>query len=104
VPFDGVTLLPNGDQHQGKLQIFVQVQDEKGNVSPLIRHPYPVSVPADKVDEASGQDIGYQVQLEVRGGTPKVAVTVWDELSGLQSFVLQRVLVGETRKTGRGGR
>jgi VWFA-related protein len=104
VPFAGVTLLPSGANEQGKLQILVQVQDEKGNVSPLHRHLYPVTVPADQVAAARGQDIGYQVKLEVREGTPKIAVAVWDELSGTQSFVLQRVLVGEAKKRGRDGR
>ncbi len=104
VPLRGLTLLPSGESAQGKLQIYVQVQDDKGRVSELHRHLYPLSLPNDQVEAARGQDIGYQLQLKVRQGTPKIAVAVWDELSGTQSFVLQRVLVGEEKKGKRRGR
>ncbi len=104
IPLRALTLLPVGETTQGKLQIYVQVQDDKGRVSQLHRHPYPVSVANDKVEEARGQDVGYQLQLKVRPGTPKIAVAVWDELSGTQSFVLLRVLVGQEKKKGKGKR
>ena len=35
--------------------------------------------------------LGYYAMLEIRPGTPTLAVGVWDELSGLESFVRRTV-------------
>ncbi|MGH7343215.1 MAG: hypothetical protein ACREKH_22230, partial [Candidatus Rokuibacteriota bacterium] len=101
IPFREVTLLPNGDVEQGRLNIYLVIKDEKGAVSDLHRHPYPVSIPHDQLELARSQAIGYYATLEVRAGRPTLAVGVWDELSGIESFVQTEVLVGAA---GRGRR
>jgi len=103
IPFDQVTLLPEGELHKGKLKIFLVVQDEEGNISDLFDFDYPLEVPSAQIDQAAGQEIGYRTTLEIRGGTPKLAVAVWDELSGTESYVSTRVLVGKEKKRGRRG-
>jgi hypothetical protein len=105
IPFRDITLLPNGEQHQGRLSIFLVVQDEKGGISDLQKFPYPISIPSVMADVAREQEIGYKTTLQIRKGTPKIVVGVWDELSGIESFIGQRVLVGPEKKTkGRGGK
>ncbi len=98
IPFREVTLLPSGSVEQGRLRIFLAVQDEKGGVSKPQDFSYPLSVPTEQVAAARDREIGYVTTLKIRGGVPKVAVGVWDELSGTESFVHKRVLVGEEGK------
>ena len=98
IPFDNITLLPNGDNVEGRLKIFIAVQDEKGAISDLQEIPYPVQIPAAQTAAAKGQQVGYQTTLLIREGVPKIAVGVWDELSGDESFVHKSVLVGKPPK------
>lgn len=98
IPFREITLLPNGEVEQGQLRIFLAVQDEEGGVSNTHEFPYPLTVPRDQVAAARDREIGYSTTLKMRQGTPKVAVGVWDELSGTESFVHKSLFVG--KKTG----
>jgi len=104
IPFSEVTLVPVGDQQEGRLNIYLAVKDDKGGVSDLHTHPYPVKIPADQLAAAKGQDIGYYATLELRPGRPRVAVGVWDELSGRESFVQKEVRVEETATGQKSGR
>ena len=97
IPFREITLLPNGEVEQGQLRIFLAVQDEEGGISKTHEYPYPLTVPRDQVAAARDREIGYSTTLKIRRGTPKVAVGVWDELSGTESFVHKSVLVGEKK-------
>lgn len=98
IPFDQITLLPSGDKEEGRLKIFIIVQDEEGGISSLQEIPYPVSLQRAQAVQARGQEMGYSTSLLIRSGIPKVAVGVWDELSGIESFVHKSVLVGQPKK------
>ncbi len=102
IPFSEVTLLPNGEVEQGQLRIFLAVQDEQGGISKTHETPYPLTVPRDQVATARDREIGYSTTLKVRSGVPKVAVGVWDELSGTESFVHKSLLVGGKKKSRKG--
>jgi len=94
IPFREITLLPNGEVEQGQLRIFLTVQDEEGGISKTHEFPYPLTVPRDQVAAARDREIGYSTTLKIRRGVPKVAVGVWDELSGTESFIHKSLLVG----------
>jgi hypothetical protein len=59
-------------------------------------------VPGDASAGARWRAVGYRAPLARRPGRPVVAVGVWDELSGTESFVQQRVLVGQRAARQRG--
>jgi hypothetical protein len=63
-----------------------------------------VVIEGDKFAAAMTQEIGYLAKLELRPGRPVVAVGVWDEIAGTESFVQKRALVGETLAAARRGR
>lgn len=93
VPIRDVTLLPNGEVEEGRLRIYVAVKDDAGGVSEPHEQIYPLRVPREQLELARGKEIGYHMVLRIAPGTPRVAVGVWDELSGTESFVHTRVLV-----------
>lgn len=102
IPIREISLLPNAAAEEGRLRFFLVVKDEDGGISDLHDAPYPISIPTAQIAEARERELGYGVQLEVRGGVPKVAVGVWDELSGTESFVHKAVLVGDERSADSG--
>lgn len=89
VPLAQVTLLPNGAAHEGRLRFYVAVRDEEGGLSEVMDFEYPVVVPAAELERARGRELGFLRTLEVRPGVADVAVGVWDELSGADSYVLK---------------
>ncbi|MCP4204333.1 MAG: hypothetical protein GY769_20660, partial [bacterium] len=97
IPLRDVILVPDEANRVGRLQIFVALQDEEGNMSDIHRFPLPVSLPAEAGGEMADPEIGYRTNLKVKRGTPKIAVGVWDEVSGTESFVFEHVLVGQER-------
>ena len=94
IPLRAVTLLSNGEVEEGRLRIFLVVKDERG-ISDLHDIPYPLSIPRDQLAAARERDVGYTAELKVRKGRPKVAVGIWDELYGTESYVHKKALVGE---------
>lgn len=98
IPFRDVTLLPNGDVQQGQLRIYLAVKDDKGGVSDMHQFPYPVEVPENQMAATEGKEIGFGRVLRLAPGTPEVVVGVWDELSGVESFVHKEVLVETERQ------
>ncbi len=97
IPFREITLLPNGEVEQGHLRIFLAVQDEEGGISETHEFPYALTVPRDQVAAARDREIGYSASLKIRRGKATVAVGVWDELSGTESFVHKDLLVGKAK-------
>lgn len=93
VPIGSVTLVPDGDTLRGRLRFFVSVRDDNGTSEPH-SEIYPLEIPADAIEDARDRSLGWGVQLQVRPGTPTVAVGVWDEVAGTESFVLEQVRVG----------
>lgn len=96
VPIDQLALLPSEDKMQGQLRFFVVVKDSKDGISELYDEAFPVSIPAEQFEQAKGQEIGWSTNLRVRSGTPTVAIGVWDEVSGVESFVHRVVRVGDS--------
>ena len=98
IPLNQITLLPDGDKQKGKLRLFFAVQDPDGAISQVQEVPYPVEIPAADFEQVRDKEIGYALKLAVREGTPKIAVSVWDEVSGSESYLLRNVPVGKAAK------
>jgi hypothetical protein len=93
-----LTLLPDGKKMKGRLRLYFAVQDPDGAVSQIQEIPYPVELTADQAEQNKDKEIGYVLKLAVREGTPKIAVSVWDEISGVESHLLRTVQVGKQPK------
>jgi len=99
VPARAITLIPRDNEMVGRLQLFVAVRDGEGRVSELTRLERDVRIPQAELDKqrTAGEvnDLGYAVELEMRPGPQSLVVGVWDEVGGGESYVYQRVVVGE---------
>jgi hypothetical protein len=103
VPADGVALLPQDDGRRGRLHVFLAVRDDRGRVSKLTHLPHPLEIPDGEAD-ADGGDVGIGVNVEVRPGAWTLAVGVWDEIGGGESYVSQAVEIVEPEPEARGRR
>jgi VWFA-related protein len=79
VPANSLTLLPQREGSQAKLQIYVGVIDDSGNTSNIGREDAVFNLPKDAPADAP---LTYIVQLETRKGNQRIAVNVQDATSG----------------------
>lgn len=94
IPLGRVALLPQGDQHHGRLRVSVAVMDGEGETSTPSQQPFPVSVPSDQLATAQEGFYTYTAELLMRPGQHQIAVGVSDELGGETTFLRRPVRVG----------
>ncbi len=85
IPLDKLVLLPGKTEHQGRVSMFVAVRDERGRTSDVNRHLCPIRIPNADVLTALGQSASCGLRLKMRRGPQRVAVSVLDELTALDS-------------------
>ncbi|MCP4657862.1 MAG: VWA domain-containing protein [bacterium] len=94
IPSGVVTFLPGEDVLEGRLRIYLAVQNQNSKLSLVRELPYPLSVPASEMEKTLEGDIGYQTSLRIGPGALKIGVGVWDEISGSESFIFKAVAGG----------
>ena len=87
MPFSKLVVLPQGNVHQGRLQVAVAVRDAAGRTSKVTTFEVPVRIPNDRLQEMFSQTVGYETRLAMRSVEHVVAVSVRDELGNLSSTV-----------------
>ena len=98
IPLRQLTLLPDGDQLKGKLRFYLAVQDPDGAISDVREVPYPIAIAAAGADQLQEKEIGYAVKLAVREGRPTIAIGIWDELAGTETYLLRTLDIGSNAK------
>ena len=93
IPARNITFLPQDDQVHGQLRIFVAARDlEGGKLSTVSELPFlPSFTRADLETFRATGEMVLRTNLEMSGGSPRVAISVLDELSGVDS-VTQRAV------------
>jgi VWFA-related protein len=87
IPIKNLLLVPQADEHLGRITVWVAVSNLHGSTSDVHSHRLPVRVPRRDFVRALNQEVGYAVDLTIRGGHQRVAVIVRDELSMVSSIV-----------------
>jgi hypothetical protein len=87
IPLGRLLLVPQADEHLGRVTVWVAVSNQYGDTSDVHSRRLPVRVPWRDLRRAMTQDIGYTVDLTIRGGQQRVAVIVRDEISQVSSTV-----------------
>jgi len=99
VPIGQLVLIPSVDEHQGRISIYLTVRDRRGDLSPMVRREYPITVPNDLLAGALGQSAGFTMRLAVRPGRQRIAVGLRDEVARTESVTFFEVEVGGTADT-----
>lgn len=85
VPLSKIALLPQAEEHMGRVSVFIAVQDSKGRMSDPQTIELPLRIPNDQLLAAISQTAEYRAQLQMRAGPQKLAVGVWDEVAAVGS-------------------
>ncbi len=94
IPIRQISLIPRGQTHTGQLRVFVSATDDIGRDAEVSSLDVPISIPAERIEEALQSDYRYELDLRMRGGPQILAIGVEDEIGGTRSFVAQPVQVG----------
>jgi len=88
IPYSRLMMVPRGDVHWGKVQITFFGEDSSGNQSELASFEQPITVAADRYEEAVARGyFSYSTTVEVEGGEQTVYVGVQDTLGGRTSII-----------------
>jgi hypothetical protein len=87
VPMQGLLLVSQAGEHLGRISAWVAVANEFGSTSEIHGRRIPVRIPTEQLEVALQQDVGYALDVVVRGGRQRVAVLVRDEISLMTSTV-----------------
>ena len=99
IPLGKLVLVPGKTEHQGRVSMFVAVRDEKGRTSEVNRHLCPIRIPNADVLTALGQSASCGLRLVMRRGPQRIAVSVLDELTSIDSTVHLALDVGADGQT-----
>ena len=94
VPLGRLVLLPGAEQHQAQVSIFVMVRDGQGRISRITRHLCPIRIANDEMLAARGRSAACGVNLRMRGGRQRVAVSLLDEVAAQDSTRALELEVG----------
>jgi VWFA-related protein len=93
IPLEGVTLVPEGDDYNGRLYIYFVVLDASQHQSDLQIRPINIKVASKQYESAKKKAYGYDVQLIMIPGGQKLSVAVRDSVSGDVSYAQKSVFV-----------
>ncbi len=88
IPYARLEMIRQGDLYWSKLWITLFAEDAAGNQSELSSHEQPVSVEADRYQEAVAKGyFSFHTEVEIEGGEQHVFVGIQEELSGRTSIM-----------------
>lgn len=96
VPISKLVLVPQEKAHRGMITIFVAVRDDDGGLSQPQHIEVPVNIPNEQLLAAMSREVGYGLNLLVRGGPGKLAVGVRDEIAAVESTVNLNISIGKS--------
>ncbi len=92
VPLDQLVLLPEDDVNRGLFTVFVAVQGERGQLTPVGQRTVPLKLPL----EGGRSEFVYSVDIPIWGDTSRIAVAVQDQLGGEVSYLREQVAIEST--------
>jgi hypothetical protein len=96
VPLREIALLPQGEEHRGRLAVLVVVRDAEGGLSEILRREVPIAVPNAQVFAAMSQTADVEMSLVMRPGPQRLAVGVCDVYGEIESTDVSDVEVGSS--------
>ncbi len=83
MPVDKLVLLPDADNHIGQILVAVAVLDDDGKTAPVHLIRLRLTIPSARFKE--GAIASQPIRLKLGEGTERIAVSVRDEISGVEA-------------------
>lgn len=97
IPFEKLLLLPQDENHVGRLTLFVVVQDHKSqNLSAMSRVELPLKIPNEDILAVMTQKAAYPLKLEMKGGSQRLAIGIRDHLARVSATIELDVVVPDS--------
>lgn len=81
IPIASLTLVPQGEQHVGKLSVVVQAQSADGGISDPAEGTVAVELDNENLLKSLGGMAGYRLRMRVSSGEQRIAIGVRDEVA-----------------------
>jgi len=95
IPFDKLTLVPQGGRAKGAVLFTAVSATPDGRISPVTTERAPIDVPESELAGLAGKAFTYSATLKVRPGPQVFSTGLTDEVSRLTSYVQPHVLIGD---------
>lgn len=95
IPFEKLTLVPQGDRAKGAVLFTAVTAAPDGKVSKVMTERAPLDIPASELGRVAGRTFTYLATLKVRAGAQVFSTALTDGVSRLTSYVQPHVVVGD---------
>jgi VWFA-related protein len=99
IPFDKLTLVPEGGRAKGAVLFTAVSATPDGRISPVTTQRAPLDIPESQLGSLAGKMFTYNAQLKVRAGPQTFSTALTDEVSHLSSFVQPHVVIPNKQAT-----
>ena len=93
VPFNRITLVPQGDKQVGELRLGFLSKDANGDRSEIVWKTHTFNIPNEAWKELQSKEFQYKAELAIQPGPSLVGVAVINPADGQQSFKIERVVI-----------
>jgi VWFA-related protein len=94
VPLGELVLTPEGGRHSARISVLSVVRDKRGGLSEVNERQYPIEIKNEELLSAVEQQATFILGMVLRGGEYRIAVSVRDDSSWVESTVFVDVVVG----------
>jgi hypothetical protein len=94
IPIDQLRLVPAGEQHEAKLDLFILSKDAKGSFSPMRSVSFTVTLSPSQMAQSKGKFYGATLPLSLVKGPHAVAVGMVEPAAQRTSIVRTEIDVG----------
>ncbi len=94
VPLGELVLTPEGGRHSARISVLSVVRDTRGGLSDVNERQYPIEVKNEELLSAVEQQATFVLGMVLRAGEYRIAVSVRDDSSSVESTVFVDVVVG----------
>lgn len=94
IPIGDLVLMPDADHHAAQISVFSVVRDDNGGLSDVHDRVYPIEIANDQLLSAVGQHAGFVLGMVLRKGPHRIAISIRDNNSMMESTAYVDVDVG----------
>ncbi len=94
IPIGDLVLTPEADYHAAQIAVYSVVRDDHGQLSDVHDRVYPIEIANDQLLSAVAQQAGFVLGMVLREGPHRIAISVRDNNSMLESTAYVDVVVG----------